>query len=289
MSAIYFKEMKNYFRTMTGYGFLGFFTLIMGYFFISQNIVVMNANYNETLSGALIMFLILIPILTMRSFSEESAQKTDQLLYCAPVNVSDIVIGKFLAAASLFLIGMLITGIFPAILYNLSEGRMDTGLTAVGCVGFVFLAFCFISVGIFISSLTDNQLVAGAGTFAVIFMLLMMDNIASSAPIGNTASLIFVSAIIILIAVYIHTSTKNIAVALLFAVTGTVIAGVLFLIRSNLYDGAISGILGWFSVLARFENFYLGSVNVSDVIYYITFCTLFIYLTVGTIEKRRWS
>ena len=91
MGAIFRKEMRTYFTTISGYGFLGFFALITGYFFIGQNIVGSSANYNDTLTGSMIMFLILVPVLTMRLFAEESRQKTDQLLYSVPIKVTSIV------------------------------------------------------------------------------------------------------------------------------------------------------------------------------------------------------
>ena len=113
MTAIFKKEMRTYFNTLTGYAFLGFFVLITGYFFVSQNVAAYSADYSNTLVGTMIMFLILVPVLTMRLFAEEARQKTDQLLYTSPLKVTDIVLGKFLAAIFLFLIGIAVTMIFP--------------------------------------------------------------------------------------------------------------------------------------------------------------------------------
>ena len=287
MLSIFKKEIRTYFTTITGYGFLGFLVLITGYFFISQNIVAANANYNETLAGSMIMFLILVPVLTMRLFAEETRQKTDQLLFSAPIKITDIVGGKFLAAIALYLIGMAITLVFPFMLSRF--GDMDWGMTIVGLFGYFMMGACLISVGLFISVLTDNQIVAAAATFAVVFVLLMMDNIASSAPITVAASLIFVTIIILAIALLIYSSTKNLPLAGIFTLLCLVITGVLYLFKPNLFDGVIVSVLGWFSVLNRFENFYMGIVSISDIIYYITFSLAFLYLTVNVIEKRRWS
>lgn len=287
MLSIFKKELKTYFNTITGYGFLGFFVLITGYFFISQNIVAASANYNDTLAGSMIMFLILVPVITMRLFAEEARQKTDQLLYSAPVNVTDIVAGKFLAAVILFLIGMAITLVFP---FTLSRfGEIDWGMTIVGLFGYFMMGTCLISVGIFISVLTDNQIVAAAATFACVFLLLMMDNISSSAPITVAASIIFVAIIIVIISIVIYNSTKNLSVAGIFALLCFVVTGGLYIFKPNLFDGVIVSALGWFSVLNRFENFYMGIISISDVVYYITFSLAFLYFSVNAIEKRRWS
>lgn len=287
MLSIFKKELRTYFNTITGYGFLGFFVLITGYFFVSQNIVSANANYNETLAGSMIMFLILVPVITMRLFAEEARQKTDQLLFSSPIKITDIVVGKFLAAVVLFLVGLVITLIFPIILSRF--GEIDWGMTLIGLLGYFMMGACLISVGLFISVLTDNQIVAAAATFAVVFLLLMMDNISSSAPISVAASLIFVIILILAIAFILYNSTKNISVAGIFVLLGFVITGGLYLFKPNLFDGVIVSTLGWFSVLNRFENFYMGVISISDVVYYITFSLAFLYITVSVIEKRRWS
>ncbi len=286
MPAIIKKELKTYFNTITGYGFLGFFVLITGYFFVSQNITAANANYNETLAGSMIMFLILVPVLTMRLFAEEARQKTDQLLYAAPINVTDIVAGKFIAASFLFLLGIVITLIFPFMLSR--SGELAWGMTFVGILGYFMMGMCLISVGIFISVLTDNQIVAAAATFAAIFLLLMMDNISSAVPITVASSLIFVGLAITAVALTVYSSTKNALAALIFALIGFVIMAAVYFSDPNIYDGVIVKVLSWFSVLSRFENFYMGVLSVSDVVYYITFTCAFLYLTVNVIEKRRW-
>jgi ABC-2 type transport system permease protein len=223
----------------------------------------------------------------MRSFAEESRQKTDQLLLCSPVKITDIVVGKFLAALALYLIGIAITCIYPILLNTLCD--VDFGMTAVGLLGYFLLGMCFIAVGIFISVLTDNQIVAAASTFAVIFLLLMMDNLSSSAPLTMLASLIFVAFIVLIISGVVYSSTRNWGVAAIFALIGFTAMGVVYLAKSSLYDGVIVKVLGWFSVLARFENFYMGIISISDVVYYLTFSAVFLYLTVNTIEKKRWS
>ena len=148
---------------------------------------------------------------------------------------------------------------------------------------------CLISVGIFISVLTDNQIVAAAGTFCVLFLLLMMDNIAANAPISRAASLVFAAVIVIAVAAAVWTGTKSLAAAVCFAVIGAAVVGLCYIIRPTVFDGLIITSLGWLSVLSRFENFYLGVFGISDVVYYITFAGVFLFLTVNSIEKRRWS
>lgn len=287
MGAILKRELNNYFNTFSGYAFLGFFVLITGYFFVGQNVEAYSGNYNDVLIASMIMFLILVPVLTMRLFAEDSRQKTDQLLYTSPVSVTGIVMGKFFAAVILFLIGLLITMLFPFMLSR--YGSIDTGVIA-GCVfGYFLMGACLISVGLFISVLTDNQIVAAAGTFAVLFLLLMIDNIAMSAPISRQSSVLFAVALAVAVVVIAFSSSKSIPVAIIFAIVGAVIIALTYALVPAIYDGLIYNVLGWISVLSRFENFYLGSFGISDIVYYITFMFAFLYLTANVIEKRRWN
>ena len=287
MIAIFKKELRTYFTTLTGYAFLGFFVLITGYFFMSQNVAAASADYSETLLGTMIMFLILVPVLTMRLFAEEARQKTDQLLYTAPLKVTDIVLGKFFAASALFLVGLIITMVFPFMLSRYGEVNVP-GIIGV-TVGYFLMGVCLISVGIFISVLTDNQIVAAAGTFAVLFLLLMIDNIANNAPITRIPSLIFVGAIILAVLIVLYSSTKNIAGTVLIGVICYALLAAAYFFIPSLFDSTIIRVLGWLSVLNRFQNFYIGVFGLSDVIYYITFASAFLYLTATVIEKRRWS
>lgn len=287
MTAVFKKELRTYFTTLTGYAFLGFLVLITGYFFVSQNIANYSADYSETLVGTMIMFLILVPVLTMRLFAEEARQKTDQLLYTSPLRITDIVLGKFFAACFLFFVGLAITMVFPYILSLYAEINVKGTLGVVA--GYFLMGCCLISVGIFVSVLTDNQIVAAAGTFAALFLLLMVDNIANSAPISRISSLIFLAVIVLIVLSVFWSGTKSVGgVILVGLVLYALLVGAFFLFPS-LFDSTIVRVLGWFSVLNRFQNFYIGVFGISDVIYYITFSGAFLYLTASVIEKRRWS
>ncbi len=287
MTAIYKKEIRTYFNTLTGYIFLGFFVAITGIYFMINNMSTGSLNYADTLAGSLMLFWILIPVLTMRLFAEEARQKTDQLLFTSPVGVWGIVLGKFLAAATLFVIGALITGIFPFILSRL--GTVALGQTLNVMFGYVLLGCALISVGIFISALTDNQIVAAVATFAALFVLFMIDSFTAEMPITAASSLIFAAIVIIILAIILYSSIKNILASVIFAVIAIGCELVIYYFNPSLFDGLISRFFGWFSMITRFENFYAGVFSLADTVYYISFAFVFIYLTVNTIEKRRWS
>lgn len=285
MIAIFKKELSGYFKSMIGYIFLGFFVLIMGRYFVTVNVVSGSPIYNDTLISSLIIFLFLVPALTMRLFAEEARQKTDQLLYTSPITVTGIVTGKFFAALALFLIAVGITLIFPFILTL--YGDVPLNQIFIALLGFVLMGGCFISVGLFVSVLTDNQIIAAVATFAALFFIFMINAISVIAPMDVLSSVLFVSVIIIGVSLLVYGASK--AAAAFIAAVSFLVTGAVYLYDSTLFDGLIYKTLEWFSVLNRFESFYMGILNVSDIVYYITFSAVFIYLTISVIEKRRWS
>lgn len=286
MGAILKKELRTYFNTMTGYVFLGFFLLITGFYFSISCVFSGSSSFIDVLSSTLIPLLVLIPVLTMRLFSEEARQKTDQLLFTSPVSISQIVFGKFFAAAALFFCGIGITSLYAIILAQFGEVSFAETLT--GIVGYFLMGCCFISVGLFISVLTDNQIISAVGTFAAMFFIFMLDSIASLMPVTTSANIKFILILILIVAFLIYNSTKNVYVGMIFAVLGCGAVGAVYFINHLLFDGVITKVLDWFSVLSRFESFNMGIFNISDIVYYITFSAAFLYLSINAIEKRRW-
>jgi ABC-2 type transport system permease protein len=286
MVPIYKKEMRNYFSQMIGYLFLAFFLLITGIYFVVSCVASQSSAFYQVLSGTTIIFFILVPALTMRLFSEESRHKTDQLLFTSPLSVGEIVIGKFLAAVSLFLIAIAVSFIMPIMLSQ--YGILPLSQIASAYLGYFLLGMTFISVGLFVSVLTNNQIIAAVGTFAVVFALFIMDAITSVMPTDTLSSMIFVAALIIAVAGVFYSGTRNVVASLIVGGVGVVTAVVLYLVNSLAFDGAIVKVLQWFSVYARFGDMANGVLNLSDVVYYLAFTVLFIYLTVNVIEKRRW-
>ncbi len=286
MSAVFKKEIRTYFTTMSGYVFLGFFVLINAYFFSRFNVGEGSPDYSGTLTYTFSMFLILIPVLTMRLFAEEVRQKTDQLLYTSPISIWKIVFGKFFAATSLFLFGTVIIALFPIILNYYGDVNF---IQTFGCfLGYFLLGASLIAVGLFISVLTDNQIIAAVGTFAAVFFILMMDSVIMSMPVDTLSSTVFTVLVISLISFILYNSTKNIVISGAFFGVCLVAVSVLYFLDDLIFEGIIVRVLNWFSVLNHFESFYMGIFKLSDVVYYISFIYIFLYITINTIEKRRW-
>jgi len=287
MIAILKKEMRAYFTSVAGYGFLAVLLLMAGLFFSVINVDGKLASFAYALNNCTVLFLILIPVLTMRLFAEEARQKTDQLLFTSPLRVSQIVTGKFLAALLLFLIGMGITVLLPFTLSLI--GSIPTAEVASTYIGYILLGSCYIAVGLFISSLTENQIIAAVVTFAVLLLFLVMDMLVLAMPAGRLASAIFLGAIAAGISLALYTSTKNLWIAIGFFVLCAAAGTITFFANNLLFDGVIGQFMSWFSLLKRFDTFFSGIMNLSDVVYYVTFSIAFVFLTIHTIEKRRWK
>ena len=286
MKAIYKKEIKAFFSQMTGYVFLGFLLMLVGIWFTFLGLMARSANFQNVLSSVTIFFFILMPTLTMRIFSEEAKQKTDQLLFTSPLTVGQIVIGKFLASLSLFFLGVVMSVVLPIMIM----GHADLPVSQIvgTYIGFFLLGAACISVGIFVSVLTENQIIAAVGTMGAIFVMFLMDMIAVSLPTSTFASLMFVVFIIAAATAIWYNSTKNVLLTAIFGVVAAAFAGGLYLINNLVYDGIIVRVLLWFSVFARFTAFTYGLLHLSNVVYYVSFCVLFVYLTINVIERRRW-
>ncbi len=287
MTSIFKKELYQYFTTMTGYVFLAVLVFVTALTFVTYNIFSQSADFQVTLFSSISIFLLLIPLLTMRLFADEAKQKTDQLLFTAPVKISHIVLGKFLAGFSLFLIGLAITLTFPILIS--SYGNVINPELFSAIFGYILLVGCFISVGIFISALTDNQLSAAVLTFATLFLFFILDTIIVSLPTDEKSTLIFLFFISLIIALIFYDSSKS---KLASFVTFAVIFGAIFitfLVNPTLFYNGIFKILSWFSLIYRFEGFVIGIIDVSDVLYYISFIVIFNYLTITTLEKKRWK
>lgn len=183
MGAIFKREIRSYFLSPLGYIFMGAFILISGILFVLTNILQQSSNYNNVLGSLIYLFMLLVPILTMRLLSEERKSKTDQLLLTSPVSILSIVLGKFFAAAVVFLATLVVTFVFPAVLF--AYGTPSLAKIVGGYVGFFFMGCCFISIGLFISSLTENQVTAAVVTYAVLLVVWILDSVVTS--INNQA------------------------------------------------------------------------------------------------------
>lgn len=257
MFAIYKKEMRSYFINPIGYVFVGIFMLLASLLCCYTTI---QSNSYDTSSYFTIMIfalIILIPLLTMRSLSEERKLKTEQLLLTSPVSITSMVMGKYLASLTMFAGCVLASCINFIPLYVVGkierEGK-PYEVTHIGpvtseiigsLVAVLLIGAAFIGIGLFISALTENQLSSAVITIAVILVMVVMgfvNNIGSDAE-GNR-----------LVA-----------------------------------NSVVRFIIDWISIFSRFGNFTYGVVDIAALIYYLSIAGVFVFLTVRVYEKRRWG
>jgi len=286
VTAVIMKELRTYFTQMTGYIFLALMTLLTALFFVVMNVFTLNPSFQVVLNQTTILFFILIPTLTMRLFADEIKNRTDQLLYTSPLAVWQIVLGKYLAASALFILSMVITMIFPLMISQ--YGELPISQIAGSYVGYTLVGMGLIAIGLFISVLTENQIIAAVGTAGAIFFLNILDGFAGGMPADATSSLVFVGFIIVAVAGILYHSTKNIVAPVILALAGFAAAGGLFFTNRMMFDALIPRTLRWLSVFSRFDTLSRGVLNLADIVYYVTFALVFVYLTINVIEKRRW-
>lgn len=188
MQAIYKREMKSYFSSAIGYVVIATFVFFASVFFVNINISTDTPNMSGVFSNMMLVYVFIVPIITMRTFSEEKRQKTDQALLTAPVSLFGIVLGKFLAALTVYAIGMSCTVIF-ALIIGMS-GTLDTWVVIGNLVGMLLIGAALISVGVFISSLTESQVISAIATIFILLLLFLLSNFASATSNATIQSII---------------------------------------------------------------------------------------------------
>lgn len=288
MSAIYRRELKAHFQSMTGYVFIAFMVLFIGIYFMAYNMMSGYPYFSYTLSGMVTIIMIGIPVLTMRSFADDRKTKTDQLLLTAPVSVTKMVLGKYFSMVTVFLVPVLLTSVCPLII--LMNGTAHLKVDYASMLAFFLLGCVYIAIGMFISSLTESQIIAAVGTFGVILLLLLWPNLVGFLPASASASAIgfFILWTLFVTIVYRITSHNLLGIGL-EAAGVLAIVGIFFLKR-NLLDRALVNLLEKVSITQVFQNFSSHYIfDAGGLISYISIIFVLIFLTVQSIEKRRWS
>ncbi len=188
MGCIYIKEIKQYFKSMIGYIFLAIFLLICGFYFVTGNLISQNGDIKTFFSSIFSVLIFLVPILTMRLFSEERKIKTQQLLFTSPISKTEIVLGKFFATLTIFGIGLAVTLIYPIILSY--YGSFEFMVTLGNYVGIILLISSFISIGVFVSVFTENQVISAVVSYFILMGFWLMDSVAKVVPIAFIKSIL---------------------------------------------------------------------------------------------------
>lgn len=286
MTAIYKKELHSYFSSVLGWLFIAFMLLLTGIFFVVYNLAGGYANVEYALYDVTFVFLIIVPILTMRIMAEEQRQKTDQLLYTAPVRVTEIVLGKYLALLTILALPMLMVCAYPLILSIYGKVQPGTAYTAI--LGFFLLGAAELSIGLFLSSLTESPVIAAVLAFGVLLLSYFSSSLVGFIPNSPVLTYVILALLVAALLGIFYFMTKNYLVPVILGVILEVALGAMFLLKRELF-GDLSGFLGILDCTARYDDFVSGLLDVKAIVYYLSVVGLFLFLTVQSVQKRRYS
>ena len=287
MIAILKHELRLYFHSLTAYIFGAFLLIFVGIGAMLYNLQASVSNFEYVLNFSNIIFVAIVPLLTMRVIAEEKKQKTDQLLYSLPVSTTKVVLGKYLALLIMFLIPVALICTYPLIFSQFGDVYL---LTSYGSLlAFFILGAALIALGVFISCLTENQgLAAGIGVVVILFnyFSVTLAEYVSSTALGSVIAFFVIAALLGLLVRYI---TKSGFAGLI--VTLLLFAGIaaLFFFKQTAFEGLLPSIMQRFSLFERFNIFANGIFDVPSIVYYGSFVIFFLFLSVQALEKRRYS
>jgi ABC-2 type transport system permease protein len=287
MTAVLKHELRNYFHTLTAYVFGAFLLAFVGIGAMLYNINSALSNFEYVLSFGCLIFVVIVPVLTMRVIAEERKQKTDQLLYSLPLTTTQVIVGKYLALLVVYILPLCIISLYPLIFAQFGDVYL---LTAYGSIfAFFLLGAALIAVGVFISSLTDNQgFAAGIGIAVILFNYY---SVSLAEYISSTAkgTMIALWVIGIFLGVIIRLLTKNENAA--YAVTLVIVVGsvIIYFVKSELLEGILPTVMSTLSLFERFYTFVNGVFDVTAVVFYLTVIVFFLFLSVQSLEKRRYN
>lgn len=288
MAAIYKRELKSCFLSMTGPVFVAFLTAFTGIYFMAYNMTAGYPYFSYTLSGSLIVFLVGIPLITMRSFSEERKNKTDQMLLTAPVSLGKIVMGKYLAMVTVIAIPNVVFCVFPLIIKSQGTAYLAVDYISIGV--FFLLGCVYAAIGMFISSLTESQIIAYISTFGILLVLYLWDGILALLPSSSISGLVGVLILLAVVSFYIWHMTGNAVLSGGIALVGVIAGIVTYIVKPEVYENLLSRFLGKLALANVFTDITSNSiVDVTGIALYLSIIAVFVFLTVQTIQKRRWS
>jgi len=288
MLAIYKREFKSYFQSMVGCVFVAFLVAFTGIYFTAYNLNAGYPYFSYTLSGSLIVFIVGIPLITMRSFAEERKNKTDQLLLTAPVSLTKVVLGKYLAMISVVAIPNLIFCLFPLLIKMNGTAYLKTDYISIGV--FFLLGCVYVAIGMFMSALTESQMIAFITTFGLLLILYLWNGIIGFLPSSAIGSLIGLSVVFTIIIAYVYHMTENWMLSAVLEVLGIVASVATYIVKSSLFENLLTKILGKLALADVFTDITNNHiVDITGIVLYLSVIAIFIVLTIQAIQKRRWS
>ena len=287
MIAVLKHELRLYFQSLTAYVFGAFLLLVVGIGAMLYNLQAAVSNFEYVLSFSSMVFAVIVPILTMRVIAEERKQKTDQLLYSLPISTTSVIVGKYLALLAVYLIPLAFICLYPLIFSQYGEVYL---LTSYGSLfAFFVMGAALIAVGVFISSLTENQgFAAGIGVAVILFnyFSVSLAEYTSATAFGSAVAIFAISA---LIGWIIKNLTRNETIGYGTGLALMLTTTVFYIIDSTKFEGLLPDIMKKLSLFDRFETFVNGVFDLTALVYFVSVIVFFLFLSVQSLEKRRYN
>lgn len=287
MKAVYKNEMRGYFTTMIGYVFIALIVLFAGIFASYFAFKHADTHFEYVPVNMGFVLIIAVPILTMRVFSEERRQKTEALLYSLPVTTAEIVAGKYLALLSILAISLLFVCVIPPVIGLFGVVNLGVAYASIG--GFFLLGAAFLAVGMFISSLTEMQVLSAVLSMLVIGLNYFLGILAPYVNTGADLSFYVLLLLALLFGAFAGWLVKNRVAGAIVAGAGLMAVGISYVVNKNAFTGLLMKALRSVALFDRFEGIVYTVVDLRDYLFFISVAVLFAFLTVQSLEKRRWS
>ena len=287
MTAVLKHELKNYFHSLTAYVFGAGLLLAVGLGALRYNLQAAVSNFEFALSYFSIVLAVIVPILTMRVIAEERKQKTDQLLYALPITTTQVIVGKYLALLTVYLIPLCVIAVYPLIFSRFGDVYL---LTSYGSIlAFFLMGAALIALGVFISSLTDNQgFAAGIGIAVILlnYYSVSLSEYVSSTVFGSVVALCVLVLALGAVIKYL-TKNENLAYAVCFVLIAAI--AITALLDNTKFEGLLPAVMTRLSLFDRFTGFVNGVFDMTSVVYYASVAVFFLFLSVQSLEKRRYN
>ena len=287
MGAIFRHELRNYFHSLTAYVFGAFLLAVVGLGSVLYNLQAAVSNFEFVLSFASIIFVVIVPILTMRTLAEERRQRTDQLLYSLPITTTQVVLGKYLALLVVYLIPLAVISLYPLLFSQFGDVYLPTSYGSL--FAFFMMGAALLAVGMFLSSLTDNQgFAAGIGIAAILlnYYSVSLAEYTSSTAMGSLIAL-YVIALLLGVVIRGLTRNENLAYGVAFALIAAL--SVAYFVNSSAFEGLLPDIMTKLSLFRQFNSFVNGAFDLTAIVYYVSVMGFFLFLSVQSMEKRRYN
>ena len=287
MGAIFRHELRNYFHSLTAYVFGAFLLAVVGLGSVLYNLQAAVSNFEFVLRFSSIIFVVIVPILTMRTLAEERRQRTDQLLYSLPITTTQVVLGKYLALLVVYLIPLAVISLYPLLFSRFGEVYLPTSYGSL--FAFFLMGAALLAVGVFLSSLTDNQgFAAGIGIAAILlnYYSVSLAEYTSSTAMGSLIAL-YVIALLLGVVIRGLTRNENLAYGVAFVLIAAL--SVAYFVNSSAFEGLLPDIMTKLSLFRQFNSFVNGAFDLTAIVYYVSVMGFFLFLSVQSLEKRRYN